>query len=134
MIISSILNLVDTALDKFIADPEAKAKAKLELLKAHQAGQLKEMEISMSAILAESNSSDKWTSRARPGFLYVMYILILSCIPMGLFFMINPTNAQLMVNGIKLSLDAIPEPMWTLFGVGYLGYVGGRSYDKVKGK
>ena len=30
-------------------------------------------------------------------------------------------------------LNAIPEPIITLFGVGYLGYTGARTVDKVKG-
>ncbi len=31
----------------------------------------------MTAIVAEANSADPWTSRARPSFLYVMYALLL---------------------------------------------------------
>ena len=132
MIISSVLDLANTALDKFIADPKEKSKAKLALLKAQQNGELKEMEISLSAIIAEAQSKDKWTSRARPSFLYVMYTLILACIPMGGFFMYDSLNASLMVEGMQTWLEAIPESMWMLFGSGYLGYVGARSFDKNK--
>lgn len=130
--IGSIVSLIDTALNKFIADPEAKAKAKLAMLEAHQNGEMKELELSMSAIVSESQSKDKWTSRARPSFMYVMYILLLSALPMGLFFMFDAANAQLMVEGFKMWLGAIPEQMWALFGVGYLGYTGARSFDKRK--
>lgn len=130
--IGSIVSLIDTALNKFIADPEAKAKAKLAMLQAQQDGEMKELELSMSAIVSESQSKDKWTSRARPSFMYVMYILLLSALPMGLFFMFDAVNAQLMVEGFKMWLGAIPEQMWTLFGVGYLGYTGARSFDKRK--
>jgi len=35
------------------------------------------MQISLSAIMAEANSHDPWTSRARPTFLYVIYGVIL---------------------------------------------------------
>jgi hypothetical protein len=31
----------------------------------------------MAAVLAEAESPDPWTSRARPSFLYVMYVLLL---------------------------------------------------------
>ena len=37
----------------------------------------------MSAIVAEANSSDPWTSRARPSFLYLIYVLLLFAVPMG---------------------------------------------------
>jgi len=38
------------------------------------------MQVSLSAILAEANSADPWTSRARPTFLYVIYGIILLCV------------------------------------------------------
>ena len=30
-------------------------------------------------------------------------------------------------------LGAVPESLWWLFGVGYLGYTGARSFDKWRG-
>jgi hypothetical protein len=84
----------------------------------------------MQAIVMEAQSKDPWTSRARPGFLYVMYILMLAAIPMGVLHAFNPALAGGVVNGFHAWLGAIPEEMWTLFGIGYLGYVGGRSWDK----
>jgi hypothetical protein len=33
--------------------------------------------------LAEAQSADPWTSRARPNFLYVMYILLPTALPTG---------------------------------------------------
>ena len=63
-------------IDKVVPDKEAAEKAKIELLKVQQEGGLKELELSMSAILAEANSQDRWTSRARPTFLYVFYFII----------------------------------------------------------
>ena len=38
------------------------------------------------------------------------------------------------VDGFKLWLHAIPEPVLTLFGIGYLGYTGARTVDKWKMK
>ena len=83
-------------------------------------------------MVAEASSSDKWTSRARPAFLYVVYIFILAAFPMGLVFALYPTQAAAIVSGVKMWLDSIPESMWVLFGSGYLGYVGARTYDKAK--
>jgi hypothetical protein len=77
-------------IDKLIPDPVAKAKAKQDLIELEQKGSLKELEISMSAIVAEAKSKDKWTSRARPSFLYTMYFMILSSVPMGVLFAFKP--------------------------------------------
>lgn len=69
LITTGILEIGGKLIDKILPNPEAKAAAQLELLKLQQSGELKEMEVSMSAILAEANSHDKWTSRARPSFM-----------------------------------------------------------------
>ena len=37
-----------------------------------------------------------------------------------------------LIDGFNGWLSAIPEEIITLFGVGYLGYTGARSYDKFK--
>jgi len=84
-------------------------------------------------MVAEASSQDKWTSRARPSFLYVMYIMILTAIPMGVVYAINQPLAANITAGVKAWLQAIPESMWALMGAGYLGYAASRSYDKAKG-
>jgi len=87
----------------------------------------------MSVVLAEASSTDPWTSRARPMFMYVIYILILASIPMGIVFSINPTLANNIVAGFGMWLKAIPSDLYALFGAGYLGYGAFRTVDKVKG-
>lgn len=135
--LSGILEVGGKLIDKLIPDPEQKAKAQLELLRLQQSGELEELKTRLSAILAEANSSDPWTSRARPSFMYVMYVMILASIPMGVLHAFNPELAQGIASGMKAWLSAIPEEMWWLFGAGYLGYTGFRSMDKravAKGK
>lgn len=131
--ISGIFNIGSKLLDKFFPNPEEKAKAQFELLRMQQAGELKEMETALSAIIAEANSPDPWTSRARPSFLYVVYILLLWSIPMGLLTIFKPEAAVAFTAGFKAWMDAIPEPVLTLFGVVMTGYVAGRSWEKVRG-
>ncbi len=63
--------------DELFDTEEEKAAAKAKLIGMEQDGRLKELDLSLSAILAEAKSKDKWTSRARPMFLYVMYYLII---------------------------------------------------------
>ena len=84
----------------------------------------------LSVMATEAASQDKWTSRARPGFLYVMYIFILCGIPMGVLSSCDPQTATNIGAGVGAWLKAIPADMWVLFGAGYLGYVGARTYDK----
>lgn len=128
--VSSILGIGGKLIDHFFPDPKIAAEKKMELMQLQQNGYLKELEVSMSAILAEAQSSDPWTSRARPSFLYVMYVLILAAIPMGVLHAVAPGVAASIADGFKAWLDAIPEPVWALFGAGYLGYSMSRSWDK----
>lgn len=131
--ISSIFSIGSKIIDKLFPDPEQKAKAQLELLAMQQKGDLEEVKTQLSAIIAEAQSPDPWTSRARPSFLYVVYILLLSAIPMGVLTVFSPTAAGQLTEGFKAWLAAIPEPILTLFGTVMLGYVVGRSYEKTKG-
>jgi len=126
---SPLFDLVD---DLFTSDEE-RDQAKLKLLKMQQEGKFKEAEIRMSAIMSESQSKDPWTSRARPCFLYVIYIFILAAIPMGIVSAYDAEMAERIAAGVAAWLKVIPESMWGLFGVGYLGYTGARSWDKSKG-
>jgi Holin of 3TMs, for gene-transfer release len=80
-----------------------------------------------------TQSPDPWTTRARPTFLYVIYIMILWSIPMSIIAALFPDIAQRMTTGIAAYLAAIPEPMWALFGTGYIGYTAARSWGKAKG-
>ena len=128
-----LIPFVGKVLDKVISDPAQRDKAKLELLTLQQSGDLKVMETQLSAIIAEAQSADPWTSRARPSFLYVMYALILWCIPMGILAAFKPETATAITAGMTGYLAAIPEALYGLFGVGYLGYAATRSYDKGKG-
>jgi hypothetical protein len=131
--ISSILGIGGKLIDKLFPDPTAKAAAQLELLRMQQAGELDEMKVALSAIIADSQSPDPWTSRARPSFLYVVYILLLWSIPMGVLSVFRPDMAAAFTAGFNAWMNAIPEPVLTLFGVVMTGYVAGRSWEKVRG-
>lgn len=128
-----LLKLGGSLIDRLFPDEEKKAAALLELRKLDQTGQLEELKIQMSAILAEAQSSDPWTSRARPSFMWVMYILILASIPMGVLSYFRPEAAVAVADGMKHWLDAIPDDLWMVFGVGYLGYTGARSFERTRG-
>lgn len=131
--LGSVFSIGSKIIDKIIPDPAQKANAKLELLKLQQAGELDEMRIQLSAIIAEAQSPDPWTSRARPSFLYVVYLLLLWSIPMGILTIFKPEAAVAFTYGFRAWMTAIPEPVLTLFGVVMTGYVAGRSWEKVRG-
>lgn len=131
--ITSILGIGGKLIDKLFPDPAEKARAQLELLRMEQAGELETVKVQLSAIIAEAQSSDPWTSRARPSFLYVVYILLLWSIPMGVLSIFRPDAAAAFTAGFNAWMGAIPEPVLTLFGVVMTGYVAGRSWEKVRG-
>jgi len=131
--LSSIFGIGSKIIDKLFPDPAQKAQARLELLKMQQAGDLDEIKVQLSAIIAEAQSTDPWTSRARPSFLYVVYVLLLWSIPMGVLTIFHPEAAAAFTLGFKAWMSAIPEPVLTLFGVVMTGYVAGRSWEKVRG-
>ena len=130
--IGSIFEFGSKVIDKLFPDKTEAERIKLELLRQQQAGELKELEARFSAIVAEAQSVDPWTSRARPSFMYVMYAMILASIPMGFLFAFRPDVAMAVTAGVKNWLAALPEEMWWLFGAGYLGYSGARMFEKVK--
>lgn len=127
---SNIVEIGSKIIDKFVPDASERARNKIALQQLIQNGEFHVIDKQMDAIVAEANSSDKWTSRARPAFLYVMYTFILAAIPMGILYAVDPIAAADVTKGVNDWLEAIPEPYIQLFGMGYLGYVGGRSFDK----
>ena len=131
--IGSIFTIGGKIIDKLFPDPDQKAKAQLELLAMQQSGELEGVKVQLSAIIAEAQSADPWTSRARPSFLYAVYNLLPAAIPMGVLTVFNPGAALDLTTGFKAWLGAIPDSILTLFGTVMTGYVIGRSWEKTKG-
>jgi hypothetical protein len=132
-LIESLIGPLASIIDKVIPDKDARARAKLELLGLEGTQELKQIEARLSAIVAEAQSRDPWTSRARPSFLYVMYALILFSMPMGALAAFDPQAAHAIGEGMTRYLAALPEALYALFGTGYLGYTAARQWGKVKG-
>lgn len=132
-ILESLISPIASIIDKVIPDKAARERAKLELIKLEGSQELATIQTRLSAIVAEAQAADPWTSRARPSFLYVMYAMILWSIPMGLIAAFDATAAQAIAAGITGYLGALPEPLYTLFGTGYLGYTVARQWGKIAG-
>ena len=117
-------------IDRLFSDPAQRDRAKLALLQVE--GQ-QALQVSLSAILAEANSADPWTSRARPTFLYVIYSIILLCVVAAIIGIWWSQQTFQVAENLSKLLGTIPENLWWLFGAGYLGYTGARSFDKWRG-
>ena len=132
-LIQSVIGPIASIIDKVIPDKAARERAKLELIKLEGSQELESIQARLSAIVAEAQSGDPWTSRARPSFLYVMYALLLWALPMGLIAAFRPQAAHDIAAGMNAYLAGLPEPLYALFGTGYLGYTAARQWGKVKG-
>jgi len=88
----------------------------------------------MEMIKAEASSSDPWTSRARPSFMYIFYLILIVCgiiaPAIGVFY---PNSMELFFKNMTAGFRAIPSDLYALFGAGYVGYTGFRTFEKVKG-
>lgn len=76
---------------------------------------------------------DPFVTHARPTFLYVMYLLILLSIPIGLLGAVRPHAAQAIVAAMAAYFRGLPEPLYALFGTGYVGYTVARQWGKARG-
>lgn len=132
-ILETLIGPIASIIDKIIPDKAARDKAKLELLQLQGSQELAEIQSRLSAIIAEANSADPWTSRARPSFLYVIYSLLLWALPMGLIAAFRPDSAAAIAAGMNAYLSGLPEPLYALFGTGYLGYTAARQWGKISG-
>lgn len=122
-------------LDKIFPDKTEAEKYKAKLAELQVNGELGFLGQLLQYFIEEAKSSDKWTSRARPSFFYVMYIYILFAIPMGVLGIFSSESAIKVAEGMKAWLAAIPTEMWGVFGAGFAVYTVARSYwDKKNSK
>jgi hypothetical protein len=133
MLLDALLNPISSLLDRLIPDKAQRDQAKLQLLALQGTQDLQLLQTQLSAIVAEADSRDAWTSRARPSFLYVIYVMILWSLPMGLIAAVRPGAASAIASGMNAYLNGIPQPLYALFGTGYLGYTAARQWGKVAG-
>lgn len=130
---SAAMKLLDDGINKIWPNPEDRASADAITIKATADAAIGQLQASMSVMLAEAQSADKWTSRARPSFLYVMYTMILCALPMGIVSAFNPAAATHVADGLRAWLAAIPSDLWSVFGFGYAGYTMARTSEKAGG-
>jgi hypothetical protein len=133
-LVNALIGPVTNIIDDLHVSDEEKAEMKRKAIDQIHNQKLSEIEVQMQAIMAEAQSQDPWTSRARPSFFYVMYFYLVLAPIFGLVSVINPEALNQVASGMNLFLDAIPHEMWWLFGTAFLGYTGARSLEKMKDK
>ncbi len=126
----AIVPFLFKVIDRILPDESARQAAKLELVKTEHQQALNDIQASLSVVLAEANSKDVWTSRSRPLFLYVMYAVIVLCFVGGIIGIWYPDQTAQAATNINALFRALPQDLYALFGMGYLGYTGARSFDK----
>ena len=115
-------------LDRVLPDRYARDKAKLELIAL--AG---DADLPALPGAKPDAADDRWVSRARPTFLYVMYAMILWALPMGVIAGFRPQTADAIARGMTAYLASLPDALYALFGTGYLGYTAARQWGKIAG-
>jgi holin (3TMs family) len=120
-------------IEEFHMPPEQQAQLKvalaaqqIDLEKAQLARDAALAELQSQNITAETSSTDAFVRRARPTFLYVM----IGAIAFSL--VVCPIANAFLHKGL-VPME-IPSAYLELFGVGFLGYTGARTWEKVKGK
>jgi hypothetical protein len=120
-LVAAAIPVVGSLLEKVLPDPEAQAKAKLELMKLAQEGASEELKAVQSVVVAEAKS-DHWIVAAwRP-----ITMLTFTAIIANNYILAPYLNVMF---GVETTLP-IPPDMWGLIKVGLGGYVVGRSAEK----
>ena len=121
MAILSILSAVTPLLSKLIPDPAQRAEAEANLVRLHQAGELKELESAATIIAAEAKSDHWIVASWRPITALMLAFIIANNYILYPYLSLFTDNAPM--------LD-IPPDLWDLLKIMIGGYVGGRSVEK----
>ena len=130
-ILEAIVGPVSKLLDKIIPDPQARDRAKLELIKLQGDQEMAAIGAQIQAIVAEAQSADPGPPRPAE-LLYVMYAMILWAIPMGLIAAADPRWRKGIGSGMTAYLRGLPEELYAVWHR-FLGYTAARTWGKVKG-
>ena len=128
---SNIGQIFKDAVGTFRLSPEDKAKfqaaidanqtqlqlAQIDLEKNANDAMSKEVEAASANIRAEATTGDKYTSRARPSFVYVVLVIL--------------TANYIVFPLLGKTPLTFPDALFWLFGSCMLGYTGARTWEKV---
>jgi hypothetical protein len=113
--LTAILPMLGGLLDKIIPDPVERDKAKLALMSAQQAGDLKELDAMQSIIVAEASSEHVLTATWRPIVMLTFTALVVA----HFLGFTSPEVTESMIDGLLKIVQ-----------YGLTGYIVGRSTEK----
>lgn len=129
-LVKPALDSINSIINDFHMSPEDKAKAQMAVQDAELAArkQAEDYDIQLNNIAgqnirAETGSNDKFESRARPTFLYIVNsILAFNYLGLPLIHVCGVSSAKPI---------EIPSDVLTLFGVVMTGYIVSRGAEKI---
>ena len=126
--VGGLSSLAQTIINKFVQDPDAKAKAleavrqdSIQIQQMQDDLEIKLNDIAGQNIRADAQSEDKFTERARPLFMYIIEAIIF-------WNYVGLSIVKIWVPNVGPAV--LPPDLLTLFGVCVTGYVFARSADK----
>lgn len=135
LLLTGIFELGKGLIDKFFPDPEAKAKAQLELVTLQQNGYLQELGMALQRDLAqaetnkvEAASPNVFVSGWRPGIGWVCTLAL------SYQFLIRPLLPWVLeAQGLSVpDMPSLDENLWELV-FSMLGFGGLRTFEKLRG-
>lgn len=121
-IVSTLVGVGASLIDKLIPDKEAAAAAKIKLLELEQAGELEELKQRGGIVKAEAESQHWLTAAWRPITMLSFVAIVVNN------YILAPYIALFF--GADISLE-IPPNLWDLLQIGIGGYIVGRSGEQI---
>lgn len=120
--VKNIVSLFKVPADQAEAHAFELQKMQMDLAGKLQDALTSEIEAASANIRAEETSGDKYTARSRPTFLYLVEAIL------GWNFIVLSLLKHWGLGPLQL-----PQELYWLFGSGYLGYTGARTWEKFMG-
>lgn len=120
--IFGILGVAETVIDKIFPDADERAKAKLKLHTLKQEGELKELEASMSVIVAEAQGHSAIQRNWRPITMLCFVAIIANNYILYPYLSLFWTDAPIL---------ELPPQMWDLLKIGIGGYIASRGGEQM---
>lgn len=137
---AKIVDAIDLPKEQKAALQQALIDQQEKLAQMNADYEQKLLDLQSKNITAETQSEDPYVRRARPTFLYVMIGCIgfsLAIVPLvqmvGAIISAASGHVQFAAAMGAIKPLEIPDAYLQLFGVAFLGYVGARTWEKVKG-
>jgi uncharacterized membrane protein (DUF106 family) len=125
--IAALLDVGMKVLDKFVPDPEAKAKAQAELLKMQQEGRLAELQADMNE---QNNVSERWKADLGSDSWLSKNVRPMTLIALLVAYFIFATASAF---GIEVT-QAYVELLGQMIMLIVSAYFGGRTLEKIMDK